>query len=168
VRADVHLYLAESNAQKRQEWIAALDKIESLNPCAVVAAHKRPDNDDNPWAIEETRQYDRDFDRPAETTRTAEELYDKMLDGTGKGTALEESGAVSFLLQPRRRASIFGLGRFVSKSKHEIGRRHHPNDRAPMRPPHGRDTGDTCHVRLFDERVDHRRKLPLVPGGFHV
>ena len=34
---DVHLYLAESNAQKRQEWIAALDKIESLNPRAVVA-----------------------------------------------------------------------------------------------------------------------------------
>jgi len=27
---DVHLYLAESNAQKRREWIAALDKIESL------------------------------------------------------------------------------------------------------------------------------------------
>ena len=42
---DVHLYLAESNAQKRQEWIAALDKIESLNPRAVVASHKRPEND---------------------------------------------------------------------------------------------------------------------------
>src|SRR5678810_994033 len=34
---DVHLYLAESNAQTRREWISALDKIESLNPCAVVA-----------------------------------------------------------------------------------------------------------------------------------
>src|SRR5882762_1345681 len=29
---DVHLYLAESNAQKRQEWIAALDKIQFLSP----------------------------------------------------------------------------------------------------------------------------------------
>jgi glyoxylase-like metal-dependent hydrolase (beta-lactamase superfamily II) len=77
---DVHLYLAESNAQKRREWIAALDKIESLNPRAVVAAHKRPDNDDNPRIIEETRQYIRDFDRLAETTRTAQELYDKMLE----------------------------------------------------------------------------------------
>jgi glyoxylase-like metal-dependent hydrolase (beta-lactamase superfamily II) len=76
---DVHLYLAESNAQKRQEWIAALDKIESLNPRAVVASHKRPDNDDNPKIIEETRQYIRDFDRLAETTKTAQELYDKML-----------------------------------------------------------------------------------------
>jgi glyoxylase-like metal-dependent hydrolase (beta-lactamase superfamily II) len=76
---DVHLYLAESNAQKRREWIAALDKIESLNPSAVVAAHKRPDNDDNPRIIEETRQYIRDFDQLAETTTTAQELYDKML-----------------------------------------------------------------------------------------
>src|SRR5580698_10037683 len=77
---DVHLYLAESNAQKRQEWIAALDKIESLHPRAVVASHKRPDSDDNPRIIEETRQYIRDFDRLAETTRTAQELYDKMLE----------------------------------------------------------------------------------------
>ena len=45
---DVHLYLAESNAQTRREWISALDKIESLNPRAVVASHKRPENDDNP------------------------------------------------------------------------------------------------------------------------
>jgi len=77
---DVHLYLAESNPQKRLEWIAALDKIESLNPRAVVASHKRPENDDNPRIIEETRQYIRDFDRLAKTACTAQELYDKMLE----------------------------------------------------------------------------------------
>jgi len=77
---DVHLYLAESNTQKRQEWIAALDKIESLKPRAVVASHKRPENDDNPRIIEETRQYIRDFDRLVEKTKTAKELYDKMLE----------------------------------------------------------------------------------------
>ena len=77
---DVHLYLAESNAQKRQEWIAALDRIESLKPRAVVASHKRPENDDNPRIIEETRQYIRDFDRLAKTSKTAQELYDKMLE----------------------------------------------------------------------------------------
>ena len=77
---DVHLYLAESNAQKRREWIAALDKIESLHPRVVVAAHKRPENEDNPRIIEETRQYIRDFDRLAEQTTTAQELYDKMLE----------------------------------------------------------------------------------------
>jgi glyoxylase-like metal-dependent hydrolase (beta-lactamase superfamily II) len=77
---DVHLYLVESNAKSRQEWISALDKIESLNPHAVIASHKRPSNDDNPRIIEETRQYIRDFDRLVETTATAQELYDKMLD----------------------------------------------------------------------------------------
>jgi glyoxylase-like metal-dependent hydrolase (beta-lactamase superfamily II) len=77
---DVHLYLVESNAQTRLEWISALDKIESLNPRAVVATHKRPENDDNPRIIEQTRQYIRDFDRLVGTTTTAQELYDKMLE----------------------------------------------------------------------------------------
>ena len=77
---DVHLYLAESNAKSRQEWISALDKIESLEPCAVIAAHKRPGNDDSPRIIEETRKYICDFDRIAEMTTTAQELYNKMLE----------------------------------------------------------------------------------------
>ncbi len=76
---DVHLHLGESNAQTRREWIAALDTIESLQPRAVIAGHKRPGNDDSPRIIEETRQYIRDFDRLAETTTTARELYDQML-----------------------------------------------------------------------------------------
>ncbi len=76
---DVHLYLAESTPQKRQEWIAALDKIESLKPRAVVASHKRPENEDNPRIIGETREYIRDFDRLAQTTNTAQELYERML-----------------------------------------------------------------------------------------
>jgi len=76
---DVHLYLAESDTQKRKEWIAALDKIEALNPRAVVACHKRPGNTDDPRIIEETRQYIRDFDRLAGTTETDRELYSAML-----------------------------------------------------------------------------------------
>ena len=75
----VHLFLVESNPQKRREWIAGLDKIESLKPRAVIAGHKRPGNEDSPKIIEETRQYIRDFDRIAETTTTARELYDQML-----------------------------------------------------------------------------------------
>ena len=77
---DVHLYLAESDPQRRQEWIAALGTIESLNPRVVVAGHKRAENNDSPRIIEETRQYIRDFDRIAGTTRTARELYDEMLE----------------------------------------------------------------------------------------
>ncbi len=77
---DVHLYLAESNPETRQEWIEALDKIEALNPTAVVASHKRPENADDRKIIGETRQYIRDFDRLAQTTSSAQELYDRMLE----------------------------------------------------------------------------------------
>jgi glyoxylase-like metal-dependent hydrolase (beta-lactamase superfamily II) len=76
----VHLHLAKSNPHTRREWIAALDKIEALNPSAVIAGHKRAENDDSPRIIEETRRYIRDFDRTAETTTTARELFDKMLE----------------------------------------------------------------------------------------
>ena len=34
--------------QTRREGISALDTIESLNPRAVIAGHKRPGNDDSP------------------------------------------------------------------------------------------------------------------------
>ena len=76
---DVHLYLAESNAETRREWIVALDTIESLKPRMVIAGHKKPEKDDSPRIIDETRQYIRDFDRLAGMTTTARELYDKML-----------------------------------------------------------------------------------------
>jgi len=76
---DVHLYLVESDGAKRQEWLAALDKIEALHPRAVVASHKRPENDDRPEVIEETRQYIRDFDRLVATTSSGQQLYEQML-----------------------------------------------------------------------------------------
>jgi glyoxylase-like metal-dependent hydrolase (beta-lactamase superfamily II) len=75
-----HLHLSESpDQQKRKEWIAALDKMESLKPHAVIAGHKRVGNDDSPRIIGETRQYIRDFERLAMQTTTARELYDQML-----------------------------------------------------------------------------------------
>jgi glyoxylase-like metal-dependent hydrolase (beta-lactamase superfamily II) len=76
---DVHLYLAESTPELRREWLAALDTIESLNPSAVVAGHKRPGRADDPQIVEETRRYIRDFDRIAANTGTAQELYEQVL-----------------------------------------------------------------------------------------
>ena len=76
----IHPYLGETDTQSRIEWIATLDKLETLKPKAVIAGHKVPENDDNPRIIAETRQYLRDFNRLNTVTKTARELYDAMLE----------------------------------------------------------------------------------------
>jgi glyoxylase-like metal-dependent hydrolase (beta-lactamase superfamily II) len=76
----VHLHLSESpDQQRRREWIAALDKMESLEPRAVIAGHKRVGKVDSPKILGETRRYIRDFERLLMRTTTARELYDEML-----------------------------------------------------------------------------------------
>src|ERR1700730_1481214 len=37
-----------TDRQSRLEWISKLDKLEALNPLAVIAGHKIPENDDDP------------------------------------------------------------------------------------------------------------------------
>jgi glyoxylase-like metal-dependent hydrolase (beta-lactamase superfamily II) len=76
----IHPYLAETNTESRREWIDTLDKLEALNPRAVIAGHKIPENKDEPRIIDETRQYLRDFNRLDEATTTVRELYDAMLE----------------------------------------------------------------------------------------
>ncbi|GAA4701495.1 MBL fold metallo-hydrolase [Pseudonocardia yuanmonensis] len=77
---DVHLYLAESPAEGRKAWLAALDTLEDLAPTAVVAGHKRADRTDAPRIIDETRRYILDFDLALARTSSTEELYRAMLD----------------------------------------------------------------------------------------
>jgi glyoxylase-like metal-dependent hydrolase (beta-lactamase superfamily II) len=76
----VHPYLGETDAKGRLDWIAALDKIESLKPTAVIAGHKAPGTSDHPRIVEETRQYIRDFDRLSRVASDARDLYDRMLE----------------------------------------------------------------------------------------
>jgi len=76
----IHPFLAETNTQTRLEWIDALDKLDALEPRAVVAGHKVPDNDDDPGNIAETRTYLRDFIRLEQTTDTPRALFDAMIE----------------------------------------------------------------------------------------
>jgi glyoxylase-like metal-dependent hydrolase (beta-lactamase superfamily II) len=76
---DVHQYVAESDERGRLDWMAAIDVMESLEPQAVVAGHKRDGRPDDPHILAETRQYLLDFDAVAEQTTTPEELYEEML-----------------------------------------------------------------------------------------
>jgi glyoxylase-like metal-dependent hydrolase (beta-lactamase superfamily II) len=77
---DIHPYQGETNSRNRPQWIEALDTIDTLKPQAVIAGHKVPGNDDSPKNVGETRKYLRDFTRLDEQTRSARELYDKMLE----------------------------------------------------------------------------------------
>jgi glyoxylase-like metal-dependent hydrolase (beta-lactamase superfamily II) len=76
---NTHLYLAECDEAACKEWLGALDKIESLQPKAVVAGHGVLDPDSSPRHIEETRRYLRDFVGCRASTSTAMELYETML-----------------------------------------------------------------------------------------
>ena len=76
----IHPYLGETDTASRLEWIATLDRLEALNPRAVVAGHKIPQNDDDPHIIAETRQYLVDFNRLDTVTADARQLYNAMLE----------------------------------------------------------------------------------------
>ena len=76
---NTHPYLAECDDKAANEWLRALDKIETLNPKAVVAGHGVLDPDSSPRHIEETRRYLRDFVASLANTSTAIELYQTML-----------------------------------------------------------------------------------------
>src|SRR5260370_23757982 len=53
----VHLHLSESpDQQRRQEWIAALDKVKWLKPRVVIAGQNRVGNSDCPRILGETRE----------------------------------------------------------------------------------------------------------------
>jgi glyoxylase-like metal-dependent hydrolase (beta-lactamase superfamily II) len=58
---NTHPYLAECDESARAEWLGALDKIEGLQPRAVVAGHGVLDPDSSPRHIQETRLYLRDY-----------------------------------------------------------------------------------------------------------
>jgi len=76
---NTHLYLAECDEKTRGEWLYALDKIEALDPRAVVAGHGVLYPDSSPRHIEETRRYIHDFNASVASTSTALDLYEKML-----------------------------------------------------------------------------------------
>jgi len=76
----VHLYLTESGGVNGiDEWLAALDTAEALNPATVIAGHKDSRAFDNPAQIQATRRYLTDARRLLESSGSAEEFYEAML-----------------------------------------------------------------------------------------
>jgi glyoxylase-like metal-dependent hydrolase (beta-lactamase superfamily II) len=82
----IHCWLAQTDHEKREGWIASLDTIAALNPKIVVAGHKAPDarDDDPPAILSATKTYIRDFDKLVTESRTPQELIDKMMQLHGE------------------------------------------------------------------------------------
>ncbi|WP_055586716.1 MBL fold metallo-hydrolase [Peterkaempfera griseoplana] len=76
---NTHMYLAESDAASRAEWIAALRTIQTFGAERVVAAHKSPDRDDDPVVIQESIDYLLDVEEALSATSSAIEFYQAVL-----------------------------------------------------------------------------------------
>ena len=76
----VHLYLTESGGVTGiDEWLAALDTAEALNPATVIAGHKDSRAFDNPAQIQATRRYLTDARQLLESSESAQDFYGAML-----------------------------------------------------------------------------------------
>jgi len=77
----IHQWLAQTDDEKRLQWIASVEKIEALNPNIVVAGHKDPEarDDDVASILGDTKAYIRDFKQSLSESRSPQELVDKMM-----------------------------------------------------------------------------------------
>ncbi|KAM0190635.1 hypothetical protein ACHAPI_009307 [Fusarium lateritium] len=81
VYANTHPYLGESGAaSKRKEWIKALDTIAALKPKFVVGGHSDPSRSFGIEGVEDTKTYFENFEKVGAETKTAEELYARMME----------------------------------------------------------------------------------------
>jgi len=76
----IHQWLAQTDDEKRLQWIASVEKIEALNPNIVVARHKNPEarDDDVASILGDTKTCIRDFNQSLSESRSPQELVDKM------------------------------------------------------------------------------------------
>ncbi|WAJ43718.1 MBL fold metallo-hydrolase [Mycobacterium sp. Aquia_216] len=73
-----HMFVGDSTAESRANWIAALDRLADLNPKIAIAGHKKTGAPDTPDAIEGSKRYLKDFGRLKESALSDEDLYNEM------------------------------------------------------------------------------------------
>jgi glyoxylase-like metal-dependent hydrolase (beta-lactamase superfamily II) len=75
-----HMYVGDTTAESRKNWIADLDRLAALKPAMVVAGHKKPGAPDSPSAIADTRRYLLDFDQLKQAGASDENLFNQMTE----------------------------------------------------------------------------------------
>jgi glyoxylase-like metal-dependent hydrolase (beta-lactamase superfamily II) len=75
---NIYPWLGEHTPQRRQDWLASLDRLSALRPAIVVAGHQRPGDPQDATALQFTRDYIVAFDAAAAHAKSADELAAKM------------------------------------------------------------------------------------------
>ncbi|MCP5145875.1 MAG: MBL fold metallo-hydrolase [Gammaproteobacteria bacterium] len=70
----IHVWLGETTAQKRQQWIANLNDLMKLEPATVVAGHKLPGLADDVASLKFTRDYIVSFEQDAKAASDSSDL----------------------------------------------------------------------------------------------
>jgi hypothetical protein len=74
-----HMFVSDTTAESRQNWIAALDRLAALNPKIAVAGHKKTGAPDTPDAIEGSKSYLRDYSRLKDSGQPNEQVFEEMV-----------------------------------------------------------------------------------------
>jgi glyoxylase-like metal-dependent hydrolase (beta-lactamase superfamily II) len=75
---NIYPWLGEHTAERRKDWVAALDKLIAMRPAIVVAGHQLPGDPQDPAALQFTRDYILVFDAAAAKSKTSAELAATM------------------------------------------------------------------------------------------
>jgi glyoxylase-like metal-dependent hydrolase (beta-lactamase superfamily II) len=75
-----HMYVGDTTANGRAEWIAALDRLSALNPAAVVTGHKDPTRGNPPDVLDESRGYLEYYGQLRDKGLPDQQLFDAMVD----------------------------------------------------------------------------------------
>ena len=75
-----HMYVGGTTAERRAEWIAALDKLAALNPAAVVTGHKDPTQGNPPSVLAESCGYIEYYGELREADLADQDLFDAMVN----------------------------------------------------------------------------------------
>jgi len=75
-----HMYVGATTTDGRAEWMAALDRLATLNPAAVVAGHKNPTQGDSPEILADSRGYLEYYGQLRDAALPDQELFDAMVN----------------------------------------------------------------------------------------
>jgi glyoxylase-like metal-dependent hydrolase (beta-lactamase superfamily II) len=75
-----HMYVGDTTADSRAEWMAALDRLAAVKPTAVVAGHKDPTQGNPPAILAESRGYLEYFGQLRDEGLPDQQLFEAMVN----------------------------------------------------------------------------------------